>query len=514
MKKNKSLNIILAGQILFCLFVFGTQSYSQAPGGDEEKKADYLKIVKSYADAMISRGRDTYGQEHSPLFAVMLDRKTMRLFSEEQQKRLWQIRLDDWENWGIRNRDRIFKGADPHDDTNLYQILYALAKITGDQSYAHEADKTIKWFFEHCQSPATGLMAWGEHMGWDFNTETIIRKKSTHHGGQLLESETHEFGGPWIYWGKSFELAPQACEKFALGLWNHQIYDQQTGNFSRHAIYTKHHTEKDSEYPRHGGFYIAAWAEAYRRTQKPVFTKAIETLTTYFDNRRNPATGALPAESAKRSRGKVGWPSSSLSLAIDLSDGAEKVPPALAEKMRSCASKTDNVFLKLEHDIKLNGKGFLGNIYVDTLRPTSHVAYTGLLNGSDAGTANLCMLRYRQTKLQPYRKLIMRTAKLYLKGEPDFPNAVRPGQQGNLIYLMLNAYEITGKQKFLQHADYFAQQGITRFLDDGLPLPKANTKYDHYEAVTGGDMFMMGLLRLWIVQDRPDMKYQLSYSSR
>ena len=36
--------------------------------------ADYLPLVRAYADAMIHNGRDTYGREHSPLFAAALDR--------------------------------------------------------------------------------------------------------------------------------------------------------------------------------------------------------------------------------------------------------------------------------------------------------------------------------------------------------------------------------------------------------------------------------------------------------
>lgn len=501
MKKKLLINFIVLAVFLGCSAAFGN--------------ADYLSLVKAYADAMLQEGRDIYGEQHSPLFAVMLDRKTMRLFSEEEQKELFQIRLDDWKNWGIRNRDRVFRGADPHDDMDLYQILYALAEVTGDKSYAEEADRTIKWFFEHCQSPTTGLMAWGEHMGWDFNTETIIWREDTyHHGGELRECETHEFGKPWIFWERSFDLAPQACEKFALGLWNHQIHNQETGNFSRHAIYTRHHTEKDSEYPRHGGFYIAAWAEAYKRTKKPVFLKAIETLTTYFDNRRNPKTNIIPAESAKRSKGKIGWLTSNLSLAVDLWDGAEKVPSQLAEKMRGCASRTDKAFLSLEHDLRPNGKGFLKTIHLDTLEPAERGGYTGVLSAGDAGSANKCMLRYRQTKLKGYRKLILSTADLYLKNEPEFEYAIRPSDYASIIYLLLNANELTGREDYLARADYFAQKGVGLFLDDVSPLPKANAKYHHYEPVTGGDSFMMALLRVWIMKNRPETEYKLIASGR
>ena len=113
----------------------------------EKDRADYLHIVKSYADALLERGRDTYGKVNSPLIATTLDRKTLKLFEGEELERIWYIRLKDWENWRVRNRDRMLTGANPMHDQNLYQVLYALTEITGDKRYAKETDRTVKWFF-------------------------------------------------------------------------------------------------------------------------------------------------------------------------------------------------------------------------------------------------------------------------------------------------------------------------------------------------------------------------------
>ncbi|MHC4363001.1 MAG: hypothetical protein ACYSTZ_09250, partial [Planctomycetota bacterium] len=109
-------------------------------------RGDYLQVVRSYADTMLEKGRDRYGKEHSPLFATTLDRKNVEIFDEAGLERLWQNRLDDWDNWRIRNRDRMTTGANPMHDQNLYQVLYALTEITGEKRYAKEADRTIKWF--------------------------------------------------------------------------------------------------------------------------------------------------------------------------------------------------------------------------------------------------------------------------------------------------------------------------------------------------------------------------------
>ncbi len=496
--------------VLSASVVGGCESFAQRAGGDG---VDYLAKVRAYADALLQEGRDDYGRVHSPLIATTLDRKSMRLFEGEELERIWYIRLKDWENWRIRNRDRCLTGANPMHDENLYQILYALTEVTGDRRYQQEADRTLRWFFRNCQSPSTGLLAWGEHIGWDFRTEYLSKyRKGYHHGGRRQEYNTHEFARPWVLWQRSFELAPKACERFAAGLWDHQIGDQSTGNFSRHANYEIHQPDVNSEYPRHGGFYIATWSWAYKYTGNPLYLKAIEKLVDYFDGRRNPLSDALPAESAPRSKGRILWATSNLSLAIDLWDAAGMVPDELAEKMRRSARRTDRVFLRLAHELQPGGRGFLLSAKTENLEPIAQGAYAG---GWDAaGPANLCMVRYRQTGNRGYRRLVLAAGRLYLDSEPATEHALHPGALGRVIYLMLNAYELTGEKRYLRRADYYAKRAVELFFDDGLPLPKATSKHKHYEAVTGADTLMASLLRLWAAANRPDLRLKLVYCDR
>jgi len=500
--------IVFVGLVCIALDVIAGES-----GAAEKANADYLSIVKNYADALIEKGRDDYGSTHSPLFATTLDRKTMRLFEGKALDELWQMRLKDWANWRVRNRDRSLRGANPMHDENLYQVLYALTKITGEKHYGEEADKTLRWFFENCQSAVTGLMAWGEHISWDFRTEGLSKwKKGYHHGGKMQEYNTHEFARPWVLWEHSFELAPEACAKFGRGLWLHQIGDHNTGNFSRHANYERHQTFTNSEYPRHGGFYMATWAQCYKETKDALFVKAIDTLVTYFDGRRSKVSDGVPAESAARSGGKALWSTSNLSLAIDLWNGSSKVPKELGAKMRGSASRTDEVFLKLGHDIGRDGRGFVLNANVDTLVPAEQGGYSDAWG--HAGPACLCLIRYKQVKLQGYRKLIIQTADYYVDSEPEIKFAVHPRSLGGIIYLLVGTYELTGEQKYLERADYFAKRSVELFMDGTSPLPKATSKHNQYEAVTGSDTLMMSLLRLWAVKHRPGLDLSLVYCDR
>lgn len=106
------------------------------PATTSAAQPDYLRIVRAYADAMITHGRDTYGKVHSPLFAVTLDRKTHTLPTGQA---LEQLRRIPHEEWGIRPHDRMLTGANPMHDQNLYQVLYA-HEIAGDRAYLQRAD--------------------------------------------------------------------------------------------------------------------------------------------------------------------------------------------------------------------------------------------------------------------------------------------------------------------------------------------------------------------------------------
>jgi len=466
--------------------------------GAESDGDDYLRVVRSYADAMIAHGRDIYGPTHSPLFAATLDRKTLRLPTEAPPSVP-----------GIRGTDRTTSGANPMHDLNLYQVLYALTKITGQTRYAAAADQALKWFFEHCQSPSTGLFAWGEHLGWDFHTEAVLTGR-----------DNHEFYRPWVLWDRLFELARGPCTAFAVGLWEHQIADRQAGLYSRHAAYARHGPSAGSEFPRHGGFYIATWAATYAHTKDPRMLQAIEVLVDSFERRRNKSTGVLPAASKSPD---MAWPPSELSLAIDLWEGAARVPSDLSGKMRTCASHTDRVFLKLPHDLGSSGKGFVWACSASKLDPgdpgaKGHRSHTdtwatGYGEGTDAQVALCCLLRYRQVGLDGYRQLVLSAAERYLNRHPDASAVLYPGALAEAIALLLGVYQVTREAKYLERADAFGRKAVRVFFE-GSPLPRASSRHEHYEAITRGDTLAMALLDLWAARSRPDLDLGFVWSDR
>jgi len=474
--------------VVLLLGIVATAAASALAAENDQPKGDYLQIVRDYADAMIGYGRDVYGKEKSPLFAEALDRGTMRLLEGDS---LREVATISREHWGIRAHDRMIEGGNPQHCQNLYQVLYALAEITGEKRYADSADWSPKFCFVRCPSPATGLLYWGEHAGWDFRTEKSIDKPA---------GNIHEFYRPWVLWDRSWQMAPEPCRRFALGLWEHQIGNHQTGDFSRHAPIDAHGPGTEAPYARHGGFYIETWATAYEKTRDKVFLRAIESVLDGLERARKHEGGVLTG--GTKSRG--GRRAYALSLAVSLGNAAAKVPPELAAKMREVASVNDEVFAKSQAAAGQQANTAAGvNLWSN--------AYGG---SGLAGRADVCMLRYRQVQLDAYRRFVLQTADLYRNQEVNQSKPVWPGTMGNVILLMLNAYELTGEAEYLDAADRFARKGVELFLDDDCPLPTASHVHDHYEAVTNGDTLMMAMLRLWQVQNRPDMKLNLLFTDR
>jgi len=491
--------------LIALMFTFSFKIYGEKSCPQEEKDyPDYLKIVIVYADAMVSEGRDYYGTENSPLFASALNRKTMKIGSKEDYKSIE----------GVRKNDRSIGGANMLQDSELFEILYSLSEITGNEIYAREADKSLQYFFTHCQSPTTGLMAWGEHLYWDFENEAC--------GYGKVNADYHECG-VWPFWDKSYELAPEACWKFAIGEWDHQIADKKTGHFSRHARWSVHGPYSGFEFPRYAGQMIERWADAYQRDENLNQIRRDELLVAIrvifgrmVDNMKLTKSGYLPAGSSKiGDHNKVVWLKSNLELARCLEEAAPLFDNEFGEQMKKFALKQDIDFLDAPHRLDSVGGGFAVTLDAETGVPRTrsmNKPYTstwdsGYGYGPHSKIANICFMRFQKLKTEypdlatKYEDLMLAGAQKYLSSAPDISQLLKPNVFADVIDLMLNSYELTGDQKFYERANYFGQLGIDLFLDDESPLPKATNQHNHYETITGGPKFMNKLLKIYLTNE-------------
>jgi hypothetical protein len=423
---------------------------------------NFLQVVQGYADTMLERGRDLYGPQRTRLLLSALDRTTLAL-----------LRVRPSPPAGIRRGDRPgrawveMNGANPMLDENLLRVFYVLTEITGDSRYAKAADEELAWFFDNAMSPKTSLLPWGEHLCWDVVLDLPIS------GG---DENMHEFARPWVLWDRCFALAAEPSQKFALGLWENQIANHQTGGFDRHAPYFDHGPVDGKDFPRHAGFYIATWASAWKHTTNTVFLQAIETLLGRFERKRVQKDGSLAAT--------VG--------PLDCESAAALVPDPLAGRLRSFAAKEDELLLpELRRQIKAHtdarqGKG---------PPPSPALWQTAYGTTTLANQAMFCLARYEQTTNAAYRDLVVRIADAYLRSRPDEDVDAWPMTFAHAISTEIAAWRFTQRPGYLDQARESARMAVDIFWQDN-PLPRASMKTGHYETITGADSLALALLEL------------------
>src|SRR6266540_3784048 len=306
----------------------------------------FLPVVYRYADAMLERGRDTYGPQKTGLLLSALDRATL-------------APLTNRPNGLALMRPGKPSGANLQHDENLLRLLYTLSELSAKPRYREAADAELKWFLENARSPATSLLPWGEHMSWDPINDQPVDASGAEEGG-------HRFFRPWLLWDRCFALAPDASRKFALGLWEHQIANHNTGAFHRRAAYFKHLTMEGVDSPRDAGFYIRTWAAAYAHTKDEQFLRPIDVMLSRYEKMRRFTTGLIQDFSnSTNSRLET-----TLSLAIDCDGAAHHVSGPLAARLRAFAAREDEVFCSLPHDVRRTG-GFLYYLTQATAKPVA-----------------------------------------------------------------------------------------------------------------------------------------------
>jgi pectate lyase len=191
--------ITITPQKVFCL--------EEKP--DSEK---YLKAVQNFADTVIEKGRDTYGNKHTPLFVDGLHAKSLKPV-------IWK---KDGQSWILSN----FASQQP-----LIRTLDGLSVLTEDPKYRRASIDATRYALKHLQSP-NGLLYWGGHLAWDLEQERPV--------GQY--AGIHEMKGHQPYYRFMWEIEPQSTRRLMGAIWATHILDWNRLDYNRHA-----NTEKPAE---------------------------------------------------------------------------------------------------------------------------------------------------------------------------------------------------------------------------------------------------------------------------
>jgi pectate lyase len=181
--------------------------------------AKYLDSVQAFADTVLKHGRDTYGEEKTPLFVDGLHAKTL-------EPVLWQ---KDGETWVLCN----FASQQ-----NLMRTLDGLTALTGDAKYRTAAEDAARDALHRIQAPS-GLLYWGGHLAWDLGQDKPV--------GQGTDS--HEMKGHHPYYRLMYRVAPKETVHLMQAVWAGHILDWSRLDYNCHAsIHRTGRPKWDHEY--------------------------------------------------------------------------------------------------------------------------------------------------------------------------------------------------------------------------------------------------------------------------
>jgi len=462
---------------------------------------------------MMEKGTDHYGPAHSPLFAAMLDLDRMSLPVVPLPDKYYEgcrsgmcgaigYGLPE-PPCGIRPTDRSPAGNNMEHDLMLLRTMLELSTVTGEPKYAEHARQYLRFWLENCQSPATGLMATGEHMCWDF-----VRERP--HGN------LYEFFRRFPLYDEIYSIDPGRALRNADALWLYQIGNRKVGDFSRHAGWEHYAPDIGAAYPRHAGFYILAYANAYVQSRDPKYIKRAEVLIESRTGRKLEGTSQLvepgtfqPEHSVDPTLRAALWEAAQLipeqratweALIRELDEIAFR-ELAAGRSFSKPAPATDPNVAARHAAMGTNGRRLVTKDGVRALSTTLSPAWERSYGSSGlSGAALLDLTRYQQTRDPRFLESARATAdQLLAEGLPLKREDLWPGACGQVISLLLGLSkepEVVPEKRtqYESFAVQVADMAIQLFSKNGLFRADGNAR--HYEAITGADDLLWSLLQL------------------
>ncbi len=410
------------------------------------------------------------------------------------------VRLLPKAPFGVRHGDRTGPGgSNANLQMDLYRVLFHLSRLTGDPRYEDAAKTALIDFVATTQHPETGLLAWGEHLYWNCVEDRL---------GDLDPNRTHEQKRSFVFFDELLEWNRAGALAYAGGLWDHQIADQKTGDFSRHAKYDRHDPRKGYDFPKEGGYFIDIWSQAYAATGDQRWIEAVRVLAGRFLSRTN-ERGLLDFDTSGEAD-RVNWSVTlaNLSLAVDAAAAAPRMDPETAELLQRLVNALDRGFLGLAHRVSDPSLGFICYAHTDSGNPRplerkksdgySPAWGMGYGINTTAMFALLCHTRQEQLGVgktgDAYRGLIMEAAKLYQGKQANLEgNDLWAGEFGTAIFAELAAFRLSRAPSYLAAAREIGDRALKVFWVKDDLLPRASSGTRHYEVITYPDTLLLAL---------------------
>jgi hypothetical protein len=455
-----------------------------ATAGETPRRDDYLRYVTTFADTLIAKGTDRYGNRRTALWASVIDTRTGD--APPPDATVSSPR-------GTRSGDRAVGGSNLLHDVVTIRCFRLLSAVTGQARYANAADAYLKDTLRYAQSPATGLIAWGEHTYYDMFAE---------HGSinHYYETKKHGVWHELLAWTPPWEdlwrLDPERTEKAITGLRYHFFDADATGFlFNRHAHWdVARYQPRTGSQPwiKHSALYCHAYLFLHARTGNPDALRRARGLAALYWDRRHPKTGlTIGCIGDPRATSQIAQLGGTTCLSYWLLKAHALFPQetTLPHRALSLLKSYDRYGWDAKREGYYAELNLDGKPTTETLTPTW---------ASEYGEGNLLKVgRFaawiaKTSGDADCLRIARRAAMAARRDAPPKEHVAEP--IGYALGLALDLYDATHEPAYLDDARRWADYAIAQFWRSGLFTRQINDPY--YEAKLGTGDLALGLLRL------------------
>ena len=454
---------------------------------------DYLFHVQKHCDNLIAHGKDEYGSHRSSMLASVIDTRDMSV-----------PRSGVPATKGTRSHDRAVGGSNFYHDVETIKIFSALSELTGNDLYRNTVVSYAQDFLARGQNPYTGLLAWGEHLYYNFYSDTILVNEMT----RPWEKMYHEFLAETPPWTFLWEIDTVAVKKAIAGVRYHfRSPITQSFHFNRHAYWHKQeaaehqalaqYQEGGQPWIKHTGLQCYSFTFLYDKTRDPEWKRwAVGTGSLYWKY-RNPETNlTVSCIDDPRPNALYASLNSMSQLSYYLLKSWQLHPEfshfrEWAETMLKSAEKYAWDAERMGYYSLLN---LDGSAFTDELIPVIHTGYKG---SEILSFGRIAAYFYQTTGDDAYRVMVQKVADMVVN--TSFPDDFVVNSLGVVLQFSLDAYEILKDERLLQNAHNHADIGIKKLWSDKMFVRQPNDPY--YEAKLGTNNFVAGMLRLHLIEN-------------
>jgi len=485
-------NLVFKTTLFF--FLLSTQLFAQ--------QEDYLYYVKTHCDNLIKHGQDTYGSQTNHMLASVIDTRDMSV-----------PRANVPPTEGTRPHDRAVGGSNFYHHVETIKLFETLSSITDDEKYERTAKAYATDFLKTCQNPHTGLLAWGEHLYYNFYADSVMVGDLANPRNDIY----HEFLAETPPWNYLWELDTTAVRKAIAGIQYHfRSPTTQSYLFNRHAYWDKvdkreyrglaQYQVGGQPWIKHSGLQAYSFAFLYSKTENPTWKEWAEGSGSLYWKYRDPETN-LTVSCIDDPRPNALYPSiNSMALLSYYLLKASQLDSEFshfqerAETMIKSAEK---------YSWDAERKGYVSSLNLDgSVRDAElvPVIYTGYGGSDIIQFGRIAAYFYQITNDKAYRTMVRKVADLVL--QTTWPDSFVINSLGAAAQFTLDAHEILQDERLLAAARGYADIGIKQLWSGQMFVRQPADPY--YEAKLGTSQLVAALLRLHLLNNQKTTEASLA----